>query len=208
MVQLKSRHQNLLSAVDHPRVVQAYLDNEIMEERVISLGSTQEALQLGIQCSPFGIIPKKHKPDAWRLIVDLSSPEGHSVNDGISKELCSLSYVSLDDVVACIMTVGRGSMLAKMDIKQAYRNVPVHPQDRLLLGMYWNDMVYVDATLPFGLRSAPLIFSALADAVLWKKQQRGVKCVFHYLDITLQSQHQVQESVRGTCRQCINFVNS
>ena len=26
MVQLKSRHQNLLSAVDHPQVVQAYLD--------------------------------------------------------------------------------------------------------------------------------------------------------------------------------------
>ena len=136
MVQLKSRHQNLLSAVDYPQVVQAYLDNEIREERVISLGSTQEALQLGIQCSPFGVIPKKHKLNAWRLIVDLSSPEGHSVNDGISKELCSLSYVSLHDVVACIMTVGRGFMLAKMDIKQAYHNVPVHPQDRLLLGMY------------------------------------------------------------------------
>ena len=83
------------------------------------------------------------------------------------------------------MTVGRGSVLAKMDIKQAYRNVPVYPpppQDRLLLGMYWNDAVYVDATLPFGLRSAPLIFSALADAVLWGMQQSGVKCVFHYLD--------------------------
>ena len=102
MVQLKSRHQNLISAVDHPQVVQAYLDNEIREEWVISLGSPQEALQLGIQCSPFGVIPKKHKPDAWRLTVDLSSPEGHSVNDGISKELCSQSYVSLDDVVAWV----------------------------------------------------------------------------------------------------------
>ena len=65
------------------------------------------------------------------------------------------------------MTVGRGSMLAKIDITQAYRNVPVHPKDGLLLGMYWNETVYVDAALPFGLRSAPLIFSALADAVLW-----------------------------------------
>ena len=88
MVQLKSHHQNLLSAVDHPQVVQAYLDKKIREERVVRLGSPQEALQVGVQCSPFGVI----KPDAWQLVVDLSSPEGHSVNDGISKELCSLSH--------------------------------------------------------------------------------------------------------------------
>ena len=49
-------------------------------------------------------------------------------------------------------------MLAKMDIKHAYRNVPVHPVDRRLLGMCWEDIVYVDTTLPIGLRFAPLIF--------------------------------------------------
>ena len=28
-----------------------------------------------------GVIPKQNRPNNWRLIVDLSSPEGHSVND-------------------------------------------------------------------------------------------------------------------------------
>ena len=32
----------------------------------------------GIQISPFGVIPK-NKPGEWRLIVDLSAPEGCSV---------------------------------------------------------------------------------------------------------------------------------
>ena len=181
-VQLKSRYQNLISAMEHPQVVQDYLDKELEAKRVIKVGSLERALQLGIHCSPFGVIPKKHRPDAWRLILDLSHPEGHSVNDGINKELCSLSYVSLDEVVAAIMESGKGAMLAKMDIKQAYRNVPVHPQDRLFLGMCWKDVVYVDATLPFGLRSAPLIFSALADALLWGMQQCGIQQVFHYID--------------------------
>ena len=72
--------------------------------------------------------------------------------------------------------------MAKMDIKQAYRNVPVHPCDRLLLGMYWEGEVMVDAALPFGLRSAPLIFSVLADALQWIMQKRGVSHVFHYVD--------------------------
>jgi len=44
----------------------------------------------GIHISPLGIISKKNKPGKWRLIVDLSSP---SVNDGISEQLSSLSFV-------------------------------------------------------------------------------------------------------------------
>ena len=72
--------------------------------------------------------------------------------------------------------------MAKMDIRQAYRNVPVHPCDRILLGMQWQGETYVDAALPFGLRSAPLIFSALADALQWVMERMGVSWVAHYID--------------------------
>lgn len=40
----------------------------------------------------------------------------------------------------------------------------------------------MDATLPFGLRSVPLISLALVNALIWGMQQSGVQCVFHYLD--------------------------
>ncbi len=40
----------------------------------------------------------------------------------------------------------------------------------------------MDATLPFGLRSAPKIFTALADALEWILRNRGVQCLAHYLD--------------------------
>lgn len=99
----------------------------------------------------------KSEPGKWRLILDLSSPNGYSVNDGIAKDLCSLSYVSIDDIVARVVNTGRGAMLAKFDLKSAYRQIPVHPDDKWLLGMDWNVMLYVDSTLRFGLRSAPAI---------------------------------------------------
>ena len=35
----------------------------------------------------------------WWLILDLTSPEGGSVNDGINREWCSLCYLSVDEVV-------------------------------------------------------------------------------------------------------------
>ena len=99
------------------------------------------------------------------MIVDLSSPEGASVNDGIDPCLCSLTYVTVDDAARSVVGAGRGAFLVKADVKQAYRMVPVHPEDRLLLGMVWDDSLFVDSALPFGLHSAPKIFNALADAL-------------------------------------------
>ena len=69
--------------------------------------------------------------------------------------------------------MGKRTLLAKMDVKQAYSNIPVFPKDRLLLGMCWQSDTYVDATLPFGLRSAPLIFSAVGDAIAWIMEHHG-----------------------------------
>ncbi len=179
--ELGSCQKNFSSAQERPEVVKDYIEEELARGRILEV-SDKETQDLLVHCRPFGVIPKKSNPNKWRLILDLSSPEGKSVNDGIPKELSSLSYVSVDDVVHQIMKLGRGAYLAKMDVKQAYRNVPVHPTDSLLLGMRWEDKVYVDRTLPFGLRLAPLIFSALANALQWMMEQRGASWVRHYVD--------------------------
>ena len=73
-------------------------------------------------------------------------------------------------------------MLAKADIKSAYRLVPVHPDDRPLLGVQCMGAVYIDAMLPFGLRSAPNIFTAQADAIEWVLRSKGIQHLYHYPD--------------------------
>ena len=64
-------------------------------------------------------------PGKWRPIVDLSSPEGRGVNDGVSIPRCSLAYVRVEDAVQGVAAMGRGSLMAKVDICQAYRAIPV-----------------------------------------------------------------------------------
>ena len=81
-----------------------------------------------------------------------------------------------------ITEFGPATLLAKLDLESAYRNVPVHPADRWLLGMKWKEEIYVDSALPFGLRSAPKIFNAVADGLMWILGSRGVKRGIHYLD--------------------------
>ena len=118
----------------NPAVVDSYLAEEVKLNRIIQF-SKEEAASVGAHCSPIGIIPKINKPGKWRLIVDLSSPEGASTNDGIDREASSLTYTSVDAIAARVVSMGRGTKLAKMDIKQAYRMIPVHPDDRHLLRM-------------------------------------------------------------------------
>ena len=58
----------------------------------------------------------------------------------------------------------------------------IHPEDQALLGVQWEGIIYTDQALPFGLRLAPKIFSAVADALHWIVRKKGVKNLLHYLD--------------------------
>ena len=158
---LRSAHKNLTGALQHPQVVDDYRKAEIAEHRIA--GPFHKADIPDAHISRFDIIPKQHKPDKWRLIMDLSHPVELSVNDGIPKELCSLSYITVDTAIDYIIGLGPETLLAKMDIKSAFRLLPVHPSDRHLLAMEWNKGIYIDTCLPFGLRSAPKLFNILAD---------------------------------------------
>ena len=170
-----------MSAKQHPQPIRDYLAKELEAGRVIGpLG--RDASGLNVQVSRFGVIPKPHQPGKWRLITDLSSPGGVSVIDGVDPRLCSVNYASVDDAVEVIVRLGRDARLAKFDLESAYRLVPVWPEDRLLLGMRWEGATYVDGALPFGLRSAPKLFTAMADALLWIMGQHGVREAMHYLD--------------------------
>ena len=78
---------------------------------------------------PRNIFPKPHQPGKWRLIVDLSSPHGHSVNDAIEADFCHMHYSSVLEAAELIRQLGPGTLLAKVDLHQAYRILPVHADD-------------------------------------------------------------------------------
>ena len=91
------------------------------------------------------------------MICDLSSPSGHSVNDGIPRDLCSLQYTSVDDAVGILQRLGRGTQLIKLDIQDAYRIVPVHPSDYSLLGINWNREALTGTGRHISTGSCPLV---------------------------------------------------
>ena len=75
-----------------------------------------------------------------------------------------MRYITVDDA---IIQLGPGALLAKIDVRNAFRLLPIHPADRHLLAMEWEGKLYIDTCLPFGLRSAPKPFNILADFLEW-----------------------------------------
>ena len=87
---LCSATKNCPSANTHPQVITDYIEKEKALGRF--LGPFPEGQVLHVHISKFGVIPKGHTPGKWRLITDLSSLKGFSVNDGIDPAFCSLGH--------------------------------------------------------------------------------------------------------------------
>jgi hypothetical protein len=133
-VVLRPSLRNLKSASQHPDVIDKYLSAEVAHRRVA--GPYPNPPLPSLQTSPFGVIPKRHQPGKWRLFLDLSSPQGASVNDGIPKDPFSMRYISVDDAIKSLVDIGPGALMAKFDVQAAYRNIPINVSDRHLLGIY------------------------------------------------------------------------
>ena len=72
---LKSTTGNMVSALLHPQVIDNYLQLEVQKTGRVAGPFSQPPLSV-LHVSRFGVIPKRHQPGKWRLILDLSSPVG------------------------------------------------------------------------------------------------------------------------------------
>lgn len=131
--------------------------------------------------SSIGVRAKK--TGGSRLIMDLSRPYKDSVNYGVSKEDYSLRFIGVDDVIRILSEVGPGALMAKVDLKGAFRLIPVHKDDWHYLVYKIDEWYYFDVALPFGGRFSPAFFDDMSKLLEWFDKHHGrVKHVLHYID--------------------------
>jgi hypothetical protein len=155
-------------------------------QREVSLGRIAGPFQkppfTNLTISPLGLVPKK-EPDTFRLIHDLSFPRGNAVNDHILPEDSTVQYENLDQVIHLVKRCGRESLIAKCDIEEAFRQIPIHPSDYSLLGFMWDGKFYYDKFLPMGCSSSCQIFERFSIALQWIIQKCFASAnVSHILD--------------------------
>ena len=125
-----SASSNLKSSFEFFSDVSKAIHNEV--ERGHTAGPFAVPPLRDFHCSPLGAVPKKD--GSARIILDLSSPRGSSVNEGIDNQSFTVKYCSIDDALDMVHSLGPSAFMAKADIKHAFRLCPVKPAEWHLLG--------------------------------------------------------------------------
>ena len=143
--------------------------------------------------SPIGLVAKDGGK-ATRLIFHLSYPrlpgeEQKSINANTPKDKCKVSYADFDLAVHLCIQAGDDCSIGKSDVKSAFRNLGIRPQDWMLLIMkaispFDKKFYYfVDKCLPFGASISCKHFQDVSDAIAHIfRVKSGGHDVINYLD--------------------------
>ena len=131
--------------------------------------------------SALGAIPKPDSSDI-RLIHECSRLDLTSLNSYANCE-----HYSYDTTGKATANIKQGAFMAKIDLKSAYRHIPIHPSNYKVTGLKWqlhddNTFTYLyDTKLLFGAKRSPEIFYRLTQSNTRMMSRRGF-FVVAYLD--------------------------
>ena len=178
------RFKNHKGANDFPNDMLLYLKKEFENNAIIG-PFKNNPFNSGLKISPLNSVPKKDTTER-RVILDLSYPRGHSVNNFISKDeymgkKIELVYPKVDDFIELIKQKGRGCLLFSRDLRRAYRQIPLCPLDYPLVSFIWKKHIFCDCVLSMGSRSAAYCCQRVTNAISFIMFKIGI-FVLNYLD--------------------------
>ena len=109
-----------------------------------------------------------------RMIIDLTN-----VNEHVQK-----CHFKMDHLEVALDLMEEGVFMSSIDLKDAYYSVPIWGGHRKYLTFQWEREIFSFNVLPFGLCSAPRVFTKLLKPVFSKMREDGF-CVLGYLDDSL-----------------------
>ena len=132
--------------------------------------------------------PKGDSSDL-RVILHLSFPKGEGVNSAIPIALdgaeFKLRLPTPLDLANRIRKLGKGCLLFKVDLSQAYRQLRSDPFDWPFLGVQWDSRVFVETAVPFGLRDGASACQRTTEAVVSLAKQDNDTTAHPYIDDTV-----------------------
>ena len=107
----------------------------------------------------------------WHPVIDLKSLNAH----------IHAPHFRMFTTNSVLSSVQRGDYAFKVDLQDAYFHVPIHPSSRKYLRFAFENRVYQFQVLPFGLNTAPQVFTRLGHTVTGYLHRQGIS-VIPYLD--------------------------
>ena len=176
--------KNHFSATAYPEHIDYYIATELAHRALLGPFSGPP-VGGGTHTSPLMTRDKKNS-EHRRVIVDLSFPNGYSINDGID----TVNYIdgpltvklpSVHTMEQRVLALGAGAFLYKTDLARGYRQLRIDPADWGLLAFMHRGNYYVDVCPPFGLRSSAMMMVRTTQAVTYIHKLKGYTSIA-YID--------------------------
>ena len=113
-----------------------------------------------------GIMCREKPNGSVRIILNMSAPEGESVNDGIDLSEFPAVMSSTAKWLKALERAGRGCYIMKLDWSDAYKHIRVRKEDVALQWFSWLGKYFVELCLIFGTSSSVGIYDRAAKVVL------------------------------------------
>ena len=120
-----------------------------------------------------GVMVRPKPNGSARIILNLSSPKGSSVNDGIDSAQFPTSMSSTTKWLGVLNKVGRRAKISKVDWQEAYKHVHVAECDTNLQWFEWLGRCFKEVCLVFGGASSAGIYDRLAKVVIFVVTRRA-----------------------------------
>ena len=133
------------------------------------------------------LVPKPHQ--RWRPVIDLSRLNTFLHVEKFKMETPESIRTSLIP----------GEWVSSIDLSDAYLHIPIHPSSRKYLRFCYKAQVFQFTSLPFGLATAPQVFTMIVKEVKLMALSRGLR-IHQYLDdwlIRSQSQEEAQVNTQA-----------
>ena len=150
---------NHASARKHPAIVEEYINKHLRSNAIYGPFSCNP-LDIDIIVSPIQVAFSNS--GKARVCNDLSYGE-FSVNSVISPDWNDypgfegeFSLPCADDLIQAILDIGPGAMLWKTDFSSYYKQLPTDMAQINTLAFVYDNRIYFEARLPFGMRSSCL----------------------------------------------------
>ena len=144
------------------------------------------------------LVPKPHQ--RWRPVIDLSRLNAFLLVEKFKME-------TPESIRASLIA---GEWVSSIDLSDTYLHIPIHPNSRKYLRFYHRSQVFQFTSLPFGLATAPQVFTMIVKEVKLRALMRGLR-LHQYLDdwlIRSQSQEEVQVNTQtmGDLTQSLGWI--
>jgi len=104
--------------------------------------------------------------DKVRLVLNMSYPKGDSFNDNVDKEaIAKVTMSSPKQFGQALIKAGKGAVMSKLDLKDAYKQVPARLEDLRLQGIHWGGAYFVETQQIFGSTPSVANFDVVAKTI-------------------------------------------